>query len=102
LLDKFFSLIEPDKTVATNVPMLVEDKADMGYYVVKSMSRTTVDPAAYQQMKGRIALMQDYVHGQSLGFEHFKADNIIKRMKFEWDERAKSMPVQQDIPPEGY
>lgn len=102
LLDKFYSLIEPDKTTATNVPMLVEDTADMSYYVVKSMSRTAVDPAAYQQMKSRIALMQDYTHGQSLGFEHFKADNIVKRMKFEWDEKVKAMPVRQELPPEEY
>ncbi|MDO8302478.1 MAG: hypothetical protein Q7T18_04465 [Sedimentisphaerales bacterium] len=100
LVDKFYSLLEPDKTVATNVPMLVEYKPDMSYYVIKSMSRTTVDPAAYQQMKGQIALMQGYVHGQSLGFEHFKADNILKRMKFEWDEKAKGMPVRSDIPPD--
>jgi hypothetical protein len=102
LLDKFYSLLGPDKTVATNVPMLVEDTPDMNYYVVKSMSRTTVDPATYQKMKGQIALMQDYTHGQSLGFEHFKADNIIKRMKFEWDEKAKGMPVRQEMPPEEF
>jgi hypothetical protein len=102
LLDKFYSLISPDKTIATTVPMLVEDTPDMGYYVVKSMSRTAVDAAAYQQSKSRIALMQDYIHGQSLGFEHFKADNIVKRMKFAWDEKAKAMPVQQELPPEEY
>jgi len=102
LLDKFYSLLEPDKTVATNVPMLVEYAPEMSYYVIKSMSRTAVDPAAYQQMKGRIALMQDYAHEQSLGFEHFKADNIVKRMKFEWDGKAKGMPVRQEMPPEEF
>jgi hypothetical protein len=102
LLDKFYSLLEPDKTVAANVPMLVEYKPNMSYYVIKSMSRTTVDQSTYQQMKSQIALMQDYIHGQSLGFEYFKADNIIKRMKFEWDEKAKSMPVRQDVPPEEF
>ena len=102
LIDKFYSLLEPEKTVATNVPLLVEYKPEMGYYVIKSMSRTTVDPATYQKVKSQIALMQDYIHGQSLGFEHFRADNIVKRMKFEWDGKAKGMPVQQELPPEGY
>jgi len=90
------------EAVATNVPLLVEYAPEMSYYVIKSMSRTTVDLATYEQMKNRIALMQDYTHGQSLGFEHFKADNIVKRMKFEWDEKAKGMPVRQEMPPEEY
>ena len=102
LLDKFYSLLEPDKTVATKVPMLVEYAPEMTYYVIKSMSRTAVDLATYQKMKDQIALMQDYAHGQSLGFEHFKADNIVKRMKFEWDEKAKGMAVRQEMLPEEY
>jgi hypothetical protein len=100
LIDNFYSLLEPDKTVATNVPMLVEFKPEMTYYVIKNMSRTAVDLAAYQQMKDRLAFMQDYLHGQSQGFEHFKADNIIRRMKFEWDEKARGMPVRPETMPE--
>jgi hypothetical protein len=102
LLDKFYLLLEPDKTIATNVPMLVEYAPEMSYYVIKSMTRTTVDLATYQKMKDRLAVMQDYIHGQSLGFEHFKADNIVKRMKFAWDEKVKGMSVRPEMPPEEY
>jgi hypothetical protein len=100
LVDTFYSLLEPDKTVATNVPMIVEFKPQMAYYVVKSMSRSAVDPNTYQQSKDRVAFMQDYINGQSFGFEHFRADDIIKRMNFEWDEKTRNMPLRPDMLPE--
>ena len=102
LIDDFYSLIAPNKTEATNVPMLVEHKPNMTYYVIKSMSQNLVDPNTYQQTKGKIALMQDYVHGQSLGFEHFKADNIIARMNFQWDEKTRNQAVRPELPPEDF
>jgi hypothetical protein len=100
LVDKFYSLLEPDKTIATNVPLLMEFKPEMIYYVVKSMSRNAVDPNTYQQTKDRIALMNDYISGQSLGFEHFRPDNVIRRMGFQWDEKARNMQIRQELPPQ--
>ena len=100
LIDEFYSLLEPGKITATNVPLLMESKPEMSYYVIKSMSRNNVDTDTYQQNKDKIAVMQDYISNQSLGFEHFKADNIIKRMDFKWDEKAKGMSVRPEMPPE--
>ena len=92
-IDRLYSMLEPEKTVATNVPMLMEFKPNMSYYVIKSMSRNAVDANSLEE-KGRLALMHDYVNGQSLGFEYFKADNIIRRTGFEWDEELRGRPVQ--------
>ena len=97
-IDRLYSMLEPEKTAATDMPKLMEFKPNMSYYVIKSMSRNAVDANSLEE-KGRLALMHDYVNGQSLGFEYFMADNIIRRTGFEWDEELRGRPVQQELPP---
>jgi hypothetical protein len=102
LIDTLYSLVlaDPNKSVAKNVPTVMEFKPSMRYYAIKSMSHSLVDPNTYQQNKDRIAFMLDYVQSQSLGFEHFRADSIIERLNFQWDEKARNIPLRPEVPPE--
>jgi hypothetical protein len=94
LMDRFFALLPGSETQATNVPLILESKGFMQYFVIKSMTRNNVTTEQYNQYKAQMAFVDDYSQGQSLAIEFFRPENILKRTDFKWDDKTRNQHVQ--------
>jgi len=101
LINKLFELIPADKAQAGNLPQVIEHKAGMAYYVVKTLSQTLVTDEQLDQIRGQVAIMNELVNSQTMGLELLMPDNIINRLNFKWDEQKAAMPVEQEQIPTG-
>jgi hypothetical protein len=99
-IDRLFDMIPAGEASLTAVPAIVENQANMTVYVVRSATTKPVTTEQYQQMKPRIAAIEDYVQGQAYGLEWLRPDNIIKRNNFKWDEAGRNAPVRQETAPD--
>ncbi|MHC4756047.1 MAG: hypothetical protein ACYTBP_12990 [Planctomycetota bacterium] len=81
--EKLYSLIPADKTTIPDLPVVVEFKPNMSYYVIKEITIGRLDQKNYETTKSMIAfLSQDRVQSQSMAAVYLNPDNILKRMKF--------------------
>lgn len=81
-VDQLYSLIPPDKDKAESLPVVMEFKPDMSYYVVKDISVKRLYQEDYDKMKATRLFREDYIQSQSLAVIHFNPENILKRMNF--------------------
>jgi hypothetical protein len=81
-VDQLYSLIPPDKNTADSLPVVMEFKPDMSYYVVKDISVKRLYQEDYDKSKATRLFREDYIQSQSLAVIHFNPENILKRMKF--------------------
>ena len=82
MIDAFYSRLKDNQTEANNVPLVIEFKPQLDCYAVKSLRRNPVTTQDYERSRQQISLMEDYTLSQSMAFEHFMPDNIIKRLNF--------------------
>jgi hypothetical protein len=80
LTDEFYSLFKSNQTQLENVPAVVEFKPKLACYAIKSLSRNLATTEDYEQSRQQIAYKEDYILSQSMAFEHFMPDNILKRL----------------------
>jgi hypothetical protein len=81
-IDKLYSLIPPDKNRAESLPVIMEFKPDMSYYVVKELSVKRLYQEDYDKSKATRIFREEYIQSQSLAAIHFNPENILKRMNF--------------------
>jgi hypothetical protein len=81
-VDQLYSLVPPDKDTAESLPLVVEFKPDMSYYVIKDISVNRLYQENYEKMKAARLFREDYIQSQSLAAIHFNPENILKRMNF--------------------
>ena len=82
MIDAFYSRLKDNQTEANDVPLVIEFKPQLDCYAVKSLRRNPVTTQDYERSRQQTAFMEDYVLSQSMAFEHFMPDNIIKRLNF--------------------
>jgi len=80
LTDKFYSLFKSNETQLENVPTIVEYRPQLACYIIKSLGRNLATTEEYEQGRQQIAYKEDYMMSQSMAFEYFMPDNILKRL----------------------
>jgi hypothetical protein len=81
-IDQLYSLIPPDKDTVDSLPVVMEFKPDMSYYVVKDISVKRLYQEDFDKSKATRLFREDYIQSQSLAVIHFNPENILKRMNF--------------------
>jgi hypothetical protein len=81
-VDQLYSLVPPDKDTVESLPLVMEFKPDMSYYVIKDISVNRLYQENYEKMKAARLFREDYIQSQSLAAIHFNPENILKRMNF--------------------
>jgi hypothetical protein len=81
-INKLYSLVPPDADTARSLPVVMEFKPDMSYYVFKDISVNRLYQEDYEQMKVTRIFQEEYIQSQSLAAIHFNPENILERMNF--------------------
>ena len=81
LIDSFYSQFKNESETAAEVPVVIKFEPLLSCYALKSLNRTFTPIESYEAYRQQIAYRRDYVMGQSMVFEFFMPDNILKRAK---------------------
>ena len=71
-----------DSLTSKSLPLVMEFKPDMSYYVIRNISIKRLWKEDFEKMKATRLFREDYVQSQSLAVIHFNPENILKRMNF--------------------
>ncbi len=94
LADEFYSLFKADEIQLENTPAVIEFRPQLACYAIKSLTRNLATIEDYEQSRQQIAYREEYIISQSMAFEHFMPDNIIKRLNLR-PAHEPNEPVQQ-------
>lgn len=81
-VDKLYSLVPQDSNSVEDLPLVIEFKPDMSYYVIKNISIKRVWQQEYEKIKPMRLVREEHIQVQSLAAIHFSPENILKRMNF--------------------
>ena len=95
LLDKLYELLPPGQMEADGINVLLELNSQLGYCLVKDVSRTAVTNEEYNRVKGMTAFQLNAARSDSLALIHFMPENIIKRTRYERIEKDEEETVQK-------
>jgi len=98
-VDQIYSLVPQDRLTAESLPILMEFKPDMSYYVIKNISVKRLWKEDFEKMKAARLYREDYIQSQSLAIIHFNPENILKRMNFRFT-RTEEEPADANTPAE--
>jgi len=98
-VDQLYSLVPPDKDTAENLPLIMEFKPDLSFYVIKNVSVKRLFKEDFDKMKATRLFREDYTQSQSLAVIHFNPENILKRMKFK-PAKSEEETADANIPAE--
>lgn len=99
-VDKFYSLLPPDKETIPNLPIVLEFKPDKSFYVIKTLTRNLATRDQYEKEKLSVAFSDETLLSYSLAFVHFNPENIKKRMDFRFVRPAAEQPQPETPGPE--
>jgi len=96
-IDQLYSLVPPDSNTVDSLPLVLEFKPDMSFYVIKDISVKRLEQQEYEKIKARHLLTEEYIQSESLAPVYFNPENILKRMRFrlaqiEESEESKEAP----------
>jgi len=97
--DQLHSLVPQDSNTVDSLPLVVEFKPNMSYYVIKNISVKRINQDEYEGIKTQQVFREDFILSQSLAAVHFNPENILKRMNFRWATQEKE-PIDANIPAE--
>jgi len=80
--DLLYSLIPPDSNTVEALPVVMEFKPDMSYYVIKNISVKPFWKEDFEKIKALRLYREDHIQSQSMAVVHFSPENILKRMNF--------------------
>jgi len=81
-VEQLYSLVPQDNDTAGTLPLVMEFKPDLSFYVVKNVSVKRLFKENFDKMKAARLFREDYIQSQSLAVIHFNPENILKRMNF--------------------
>ncbi|MFQ6036750.1 MAG: hypothetical protein ACE5NM_13005, partial [Sedimentisphaerales bacterium] len=81
-IEQLYSLLPPDSNTVDSLPVVMEFKPNLSFYVIKSISVKRLGQQEYEKIKARQLLTEDHIQTQSLAAVHFNPENILKRMNF--------------------
>ena len=83
-ISQLYSLVPQDTNSLDTVPLIMEFKPDMSYYVIKNIMVKRLEQKQYEKFKALQAYREDIIQSQSMAAVHFNPENILKRMNFRW------------------
>jgi hypothetical protein len=98
-VNQLYSLVPRDSNTVEGLPLAMEFKPDMSYYVIKDISVKRLYKEAYDSIKVMRLYREDHIQSQSLAAVHFNPENILKRMNFRSVE-AEERPADANTPAE--
>jgi len=81
-IEKLYSLVPRNGSVVKNLPLAMEFKQQMCFYVIKDILVKRLGLEEYEKMKARRFFSGDQAQSQTMAAVHFNPENIVKRMKF--------------------
>jgi len=81
-IEQLYSLVPQDSNTVDTVPLIMEFKPDMSFYIIKNISINRFDQMEYEKIKVPRLYREDYIQVQSMAAVHFNPENILKRMNF--------------------
>jgi hypothetical protein len=81
-IDKLYSLVPPDSNTVDTLPVAMEFKPDLSFYVIKDITVDRVTQDQYVETKAMQAYQETHIQSQSLTAAHFNPENILKRLNF--------------------
>ena len=98
-VDKLYALVPPDANTVEALPVVMEFKPDMRYFVIKNISVKRLYKEQYDKVKAMQLFTEEHAQAQSLAAVHFNPANILKRMQFR-SIGADGKPVEPNAPTE--
>jgi hypothetical protein len=98
-VNQLYSLVPQDSDTVEALPLAMEFKPDMSYYVIKSISVKRLYKEAYDSIKVMRLYREDHIQSQSLAAVHFNPENILKRINFRAAETDEE-PADANTPAE--
>jgi len=96
-VDQLYSLVPQDSDTVGTLPLVMEFKPDLSFYVIKNISVKRLFKEDFDKMKATRLFREDYIQSQSLAVIHFNPENILKRMKFK-PAKSEEEPVDANKP----
>jgi len=81
-VEQLYSLVPQDSNTVDTVPLIMEFKPIMSFYIIKDISINRFDQMEYERVKVPRLYREDYIQAQSMAAVHFNPENILKRMNF--------------------
>jgi hypothetical protein len=101
-VDKLYGLVPADSNTVEALPVVMEYRPDLKYYVIKDISIKRLWKEKYEQMKKQEIAIREHALSQSLAAVCFSPENVLKRVNFKLiktedettdvDEREQSLP----------
>ena len=88
-IDMLYDLVPPDSNTVETLPVVVEYKPDLKYYVIKDISIKRLWKEKYDQIKTQAIAREDHALSQSLAAVFFNPANILKRVNFKMTKTKK-------------
>lgn len=98
-VDQLYSLVPQDNDTVGTLPLVMEFKPDLSFYVIKNISVKRLFKEDFDKMKATRLFREDYIQSQSLAVIHFNPENILKRMNFK-AAKPEEEPADANTPAE--
>ncbi|MCK4998437.1 MAG: hypothetical protein KAS23_02840 [Anaerohalosphaera sp.] len=89
-IEKLFSLVSSDENELKDTNKVIMFEPDAGYYVIKDVSVQPVSIHDYEKVKAFHGYATNFMASEALGLQHFRIDNIQKRMSYKEVEKKKN------------
>lgn len=99
-IQQLYSMIPADSNQPAELPIVMEIKPYLSYYLIKNLSTNRLYNEQYQSTKAALAYDADTIDTQNLAAVFFQPENIVKRMNLTFVEDSKQ-PKEVEGPPAG-
>jgi hypothetical protein len=96
LIAQLYSLVPQDSSTVNGLPLLMEFKPEMSFYVIKDILVKRLSLEEYEKIRARTFFREDQIQSQSLAPVYFNPENILKRMNFRWAEQSDEKEVKSE------
>ncbi len=93
---QLYSLVPQDSSTVNGLPLLMEFKPEMSFYVIKNILIKRLSLEEYEKIRARTFFREDQIQSQSLAPVHFNPENILKRMNFRWVKQSDEKEVKSE------
>ncbi len=100
-IEQLYSLIPASSNSPAELPVIIEVKPYMSYYLIKDLSINRLYNEQFQNQKSAFAYEADAIEMQNLAAVFFQPENIVKRMNLTLIEDSKQ-PKEVEGAPEGF
>jgi len=81
-IDQLYSLVPQNSSTAKSLPLLMEFKPEMSFYVIKNILVKRLGLEEYEKNRAKRFYKEDNIQSESMAVVHFNPENILKRMNF--------------------